>query len=322
MTSNNPWNKINTDSNINSIKIANLEPFDIYWAIGSGGSKELWIKYSTKDGWPRSIILDGITITPYQLPDDNFRLVISLQDSSLTEVFYLLCNNLVRTIPKGGISEKGMLKVVYNRLQRWKKFFSEKKVKMMSRSAQIGLLGELYFFDKVLIPHSDENNICDLWKGPTGGNQDFVFGNFAVEVKTTTQSANATIQISSLEQLDITKLDVFLYVATISSSKQKEKAISLNSYVRSINEKLTNNESKISFNELLEEVGYLPLEIYDENWFEVIDTEVFEVVNDFPGITEDLVGSNIESLEYKIALKNCKAYTIPHTSLIERVSND
>lgn len=101
------------------------------------------------------------------------------------------------------------LQTVLHRLSAWVRFFSARGPEGLSRTAELGLVGELLCL-KAVAKHRGLAVAAIAWQGPSGGPHDFVFERGGVEAKLTTSSTPETIHISSTRQLDESVLDYLL----------------------------------------------------------------------------------------------------------------
>ena len=104
-----------------------------------------------------------------------------------------------------------------------------------------GLLGELWFLKKIINEIGTE--FIEAWRGPELDQQDFRFGNYEFEVKTTSSSERSHY-ISSISQLEPSPdFDLYLISIQISPTKSKE-SMSIRTLKKEI-ESLLSSEDKI-----------------------------------------------------------------------------
>ncbi|MDC1020788.1 PD-(D/E)XK motif protein, partial [bacterium] len=107
-------------------------------------------------------------------------------------------------------------------LSEWRAFFEGRHGdKRLTQEQQIGLWGELYILNTMLVANANEGDkILEFWTGPSGAAQDFQCNNNAVEVKAML-SRKKNVKISSLEQLNHTGMGkLFLTVVSLSADKE------------------------------------------------------------------------------------------------------
>ena len=219
--------------------------------------------------------------------------------------------------------QKTMLSIIYNRLQRWQKLFRKFGKKLLSEQEQQGLIGELYFLKNHLLNVFSSSEALSFWKGPFGEQQDFGFGDIAVEVKSKQGTSSPYIQISSIDQLSCNVENCFLYVITLNVAPHNiSNTLSLNKIIDEVKEILASSNDLDIFENLLAEVGYMNLPEYDEKYYLVSKETTFEVKGDFPRLKADSVPHGISSIQYKIELKECKPFEITISDFDKRIRGE
>lgn len=274
-----------------------------------------------EDWSAKKLNLSGIEIEQYQIAD-GYRLVLKLHDNSDWDLFLNLCSDLLLATSECE-TEKAMLAIVHNRLQRWQKLFRKMGKKLLSAEEQQGLVGELYFIKNRLLSKYLETEVFSFWRGPYGEQQDFGIGNTAVEVKTKRGTAVPYVQISSADQLDCRNAQCFLYVVTLNASPgAMAKAFSLNDIVSEIKKEIESAEALDLFESLLAEAGYIEMPEYSETYYLVSQESVYEVKGAFPRLTAESLASGVHSVQYRIEMQACKPYEIALNDFDGRMLNE
>ena len=320
MTKTNPWISLNTS--VNSKRCSAEHKFDFFWAIDKNSAYLLAIELRNLENWSaKKLSLSGIEIEQYQITD-GYRLVLKLHDNFDWDLFLNLCNDLLLATSECE-TEKAMLAIVNNRLQRWQKLFRKMGRKLLSAEEQQGLVGELYFIKNYLLLKYQETEIFAFWRGPYGEQQDFGIGNIAIEVKTKRGTSVPYVQISSVDQLDCKNAQCFLYVLTLNASPGSiTKAFSLNDLVTEIKKKIESTEVLDLFESLLSEAGYIEIPEYSETSYLVSQETVYEVRDSFPRLTANSLPYGIHSVQYSIELLSCKPYEITLIDFSTRILNE
>lgn len=94
----------------------------------------------------------------------------------------------------------GRVRLVQSVLAKWRRFWSGVAQNLLSKEAQIGLFGELWFLSRWLIPNIGSARAVPMWRGPAGARNDFEAQGLAIEVKTSGR-VDGGHQIHGLEQL-------------------------------------------------------------------------------------------------------------------------
>lgn len=321
MMKNNPWTSIKlAGEGLNSERVDPKNKFDFFWAISKDGIYQFLIEHSNLEDWPtKKIILAGIDIQQFQT-SKKYRISLSLNESNNWDIFYILCNDLLH-VSKESINEKSMLSIVYNRLTRWQKLFRKFGKKLLSDIEQQGLVGELYLLKNYLLPIFSVSEALSFWKGPCGGQQDFGFGNIAIEVKSKQGTSAPYIHINTIDQLESQLESLFLYIITLNTAPNNSQSFNLNQIIEEIKCLLENLDDIETFENLLAEVGYINLPEYSEKNYFVSNESVYEVQDNFPRLRAEDIPIGITSIQYKIEIKKCKAYGISIDRFKKRISN-
>lgn len=322
MMKNNPWALLkNRGKGIDSERIDPSNIFDYYWALGKNGEYLFIIQHDSLEDWPsKKITLSGIDIQQFQT-SKGYRLTLVLNESSDWDIFYILCNDLLQATSETK-TQKAMLSIIYNRLQRWQKLFRKFGKKLLTEQEQQGLIGELYFLKRYLLTKFSASESFSFWKGPFGEQQDFGLGNIAIEVKSKQGTSSPYVQISSIDQLDSSLENLFLYVVTLNVSPHNiQDAKSLNTIIDEIKSLLLDSNDIDVFESLLAEVGYMDLPEYGEKHYLVSKESTYEVEDGFPRLQAEHMPNGVASIQYKIELKECKPFEIMISDFDKRIRN-
>ena len=323
MMKNNPWASIKrVGKGFDSERVDPKSKFDFFWAISKDGQYQFFIEHDNFEDWPtKKIILSGININQLQT-SKGYRIALSLNEINDWDIFNILCEDLIQS-SSACEGQKGMLTIVSNRLLRWQKLFRKFGKKLLTDAEQQGLVGELYFLKNYLLNNFTDTESLYFWKGPSGEQQDFGFGNIAVEVKSKQGTSSPYIQISSIDQLDCQLETCFLYVITLSSSSHNiNESFSLNSIIELIKRGFENPSDIDTFEDLLSDAGYMDLPEYSEKYYLMSKESVFEVLNDFPRLLSKNIPTGVSSIQYKIEIKECKPFEISLEDLKKRIINE
>lgn len=199
------------------------------------------------------------------------------------------------------------LNAVNQIINNWISFWTNQRKEILSEDAQIGLLSELLVLENLC--KINPNNALKSWIGPLGEKHDFNFLSWAFEVKGTRRSERIHT-INGIDQLKKPEKKQLGFISFLFITSEIGNSINLPSYISLIRESYFNNNVDliIRFNNLLAGVGYSPL--YDEEYkkfnVELIESTFYEVNENFPKLTSDLIenplSSRISSVRYDISL--------------------
>ena len=256
-----------------------------------------------------------------QLSDANGIEFIVEQDSIIPGRWYLIhalevedlplfgpiADDLAEAISVGNRAEA--LVALGDVMRRWLNFLQVAR-KGLSQEAQIGLWGELQ-----TLRHTAEvigwNDAIQAWVGPSRAAQDFHFGSWAVEIKTTIHPRQG-VKISSLEQLDDTPWEVLYLLHRTVALVNPADAPTLKKFVQSIREDLPAGERiLIEFESLLHAAGY---HIAHENRYNkhgIIQeaATLYQIEDGFPRILRDGLHPGILEAKYRVALNTAGEFT-------------
>jgi hypothetical protein len=309
MMKNNPWDEIEDSTNkidFNAIIADKESVLDFYWAKDYYGQL-LFILHTNSDIIINEKIpkLNGLTINVGSLKEKK-QLVLTLQDISNTDLFYIICSDLINTTKQLN-DELIAIKKILKRLSQWQ-YFLKNNNKQIDKNQLKGLIGELHLFKKLLTNFSIDE-VLNFWKAPLGSVHDFELLNSTLEVKT--KSSVNSITISSFEQMFSELENLFLFVVTLNESS-KTSLDSFNIYDLIFDIKKLINFDDIDSCERLDNLlfayGFIELEEYKELYFSIIHDEIYHVCDDFPRIMSKPNG--VDDLTYKINLEKCKDYIV------------
>jgi hypothetical protein len=309
MMKNNPWDEIEDSTNkidFNAIIADKESVLDFYWAKDYYGQL-LFILHTNSDIIINEKIpkLNGLTINVGSLKEKK-QLVLTLQDISNADLFYIICSDLINTTKQLN-DELIAIKKILKRLSQWQ-YFLKNNNKQIDKNQLKGLIGELHLFKKLLTNFSIDE-VLNFWKAPLGSVHDFELLNSTLEVKT--KSSVNSITISSFEQMFSELENLFLFVVTLNESS-KTSLDSFNIYDLIFDIKKLINFDDIDSCERLDNLlfayGFIELEEYKELYFSIIHDEIYHVCDDFPRIMSKPNG--VDDLTYKINLEKCKDYIV------------
>lgn len=242
------------------------------------------------------------------------RATIRIQETSAgyREIFTIFCADILEHwLPHASASDS--LKSLSQRLARWKKFFQRGTQLGLSREDYVGLYGELSFIETGLSKGVVSLHVVNAWQAPLGTNQDFLFGQVAAEIKTTTGNEIEKIRITNARQLDSTGLQ-YLFLARYAFDFRKGSGRTLAQLVASLKASLEGilPEALPAFNDQLLEAGFvegIPNE-FDEWGFTLRRFDVFNVVEGFPRLIESDLPSGVSDISYTLNLSAAQSFHI------------
>lgn len=222
---------------------------------------------------------------------------VRLFSAAFEEVFCAFSDSLLEEIEQ---SPENAGLAASTQLAKWRALFNLEHSKALSTSEEIGLICELQTMLELL--EDGQQNAFFRWTGPDSQHHDFRFEDRAIECKATTVEKGFPVAIHNARQLESEPgRKLLLRVAKYEASPNGE--ITLRSLVTQLlqRKELPADEFLIE----LKKVGYsLPAwgEEDDDSPYHLLETQTFEVTNEFPKISPDAQSDRIESVQYTIEL--------------------
>lgn len=289
-------------------------PLDFYRGRDFDGRHLFWLSVEWPGGdLPRCPTIAGMDVD-CRPEGDRHQLCLTLRDAGQLEVFRALCANLMDAtralVP--GAGREAMLAVIA-RLRRWQELLGKRRQDLLTRQQIIGLMGELLFLRDHVLTHLAPGESVISWRGPYSDEQDFVFGDRIVEVKTQLATADRRLQISSEHQLDTTSGPIALVHQLLGSGAGEPGARSLNEMVHEIAETLAKRslDALDLFNAGLSEVGYVARAEYDAEQWVPAGARSYEILDGFPRLVASALPPGVSHVRYDISPAECAAFERP-----------
>lgn len=184
-------------------------------------------------------------------------------------------------------------------LDKYNSMFSKVDSKLPKKIEQ-GIYCELCYLESIIDRDGDE--VVINWVGPEANKHDFIFDDYAVEVKSTSNQEQTIVRISNENQLN--KFDLkhlFLKVYVIESNPHGEY---LHNIIERIGKKISNSEMYSRFLTCLLLEGIDPVTYKGKYCFKKVKEMDYEVDDVFPKIIKDNIPSEAFDVEYKLNLSN------------------
>lgn len=273
--------------------------FDIYAGVDASSFVLLAIGVHVR---PPNISTESSSLDYFrqQRKDGSWLMVLRLRQSGLESVFGRLCQDLIDAA-NGVPDEKALVSLFRERLNLWKKLFQHGGSGFLQTHEIKGLLAEMLVLESMLEAGKRDLHATVVgWTGPLGADQDFIYSDWAVEVKAIAPGAES-VNISSLEQLDCS-VPLHLVLAALRQATFGEAcAIGLNGLAARIEGLIASNPDALTvFKERLLEARYVEHEFYDSVLFEPVSVIKYRVDDSFPKLVNDMVPDGIVSASYAL----------------------
>jgi len=191
-------------------------------------------------------------------------------------------------------------------LAKWRRFWGQSGL-ALSREAQIGLFGELWFLAVWLIPSVGISGV-QRWRGPLGARHDFEWVGCSVESKCTASAVGRIHHINGIDQLappDQGRL-LFFSLRVRDEGGASNSVPTLIDYLKSKFQ--VDSEAADHFDTLLIRAGYSSQfeNEYRKLRLRIVDQALFEVSGEFPRLTSSHLAAGalngIRHVSYEIDL--------------------
>lgn len=306
-----PWDSVPTPvADYTVVRVADLQGVPIYWGRDIASQCLLIVELTgdhTEQLRSEGVTLNGIGVDMRlgERPGQQ-RLVLTLARHVDTDLFQGLCETLIESLRQVDDSATA-LAVTLAHLKRWKAFLSGRRTTLSPEQVR-GLFAELQMMRALYTARMTAPMAVDAWCGADRVQQDFIFGDTAVEVKSLSGRERNSVRISSEDQLESLTSSLFLAVYRLSEMPESGTSISLNDLVQLIEGELADAHALEEFGRKLAAYGYAPLHDYDSPRFTVSDLKTYRVVEGFPRLVRSGIPNGIARLSYDIELETIRPF--------------
>ena len=321
------WDEISPSDDAETIHVRRADPnhpLDLFRGRDHEGNYIFSFKGKLAEHKPMKLPkLATLAITLEHHGGELWEFAICLLEKSHLDLFRALCTDLMTAteqLRRG--DDRAGVEIMLARLHRWRELLKLRREKRLSDSQIIGLFGELLLLRDTFLKKLSPLEAVAAWRGPHGDEQDFLVGDWLVEVKTQLSSADSRLQISSENQLDSKSGRILICHQKLGiESKEATKARTLNSLVTEVGDLLAGSDvgARDRFLATLIEYGYLNLPEYEVDIWVLNQRSFFSVDDGFPRITSADLPAGVEAVQYCIKLGSCEAFRISEGEAIERI---
>ncbi len=239
-------------------------------------------------------------------PDSDLaEVTLVLMDPRHKDIFDLLIHDLVGSAEEVTGEAEGLTRFLA-RLSNWQHMLRRLGPRGLSREAQQGLWGELWFLSQAVAPLAGFVDAITGWRGPLGADQDFQLGEICVEVKTSTATKLDRLQIASERQLD-TPPDVTLLLVALSLDSRIGHGQSLVEMVESARDMASAAGCLHVLNDHLEQYGYIDedADLYRETGYCMRSFHAYRVEQGFPRLVSGDLPLGVGDVSYSIYSAHC-----------------
>ena len=238
--------------------------------------------------------------------DGRWALSMSLAQSALAAHFTVMCEQIIeqgRARPAGSCAATFLL----SQVARWHRLLALGPDGLLAAEDQQGLFGELLVLAEACSTFGVEVALA-AWVGPDEAPRDFALPTMSVEVKTM-QAGNATISISSLDQLDSSQQPLMLAVVEIIRCAPGTGGQCLFEAVAQTRALVAASpQATVRFEEQLGKAGYVDRDEYKAPEYRVARTSWYDVRSGFPRLARSALPSAIRDARYQLLVSALKTF--------------
>ncbi len=266
--------------------------------------------------------LRGLEISeaPFAVGSRGPTVSIATRSREHNEIFAHLADDVLEAL--GGMTEPpSVVSAAAARLTHWQRFLERSSPDGLSPEAQSGLFGELWYLREQVITAVGALDGVKSWRGPEPGVQDFQLGRWAAEVKTTRQTAPASVRIANERQLQSTGIDV-LGLVVVALEPRSGGDPSLVDMVNALRADLAEHtEARAQFEDLLIDAGYLDehAHLYSDTSYAVRWALCAIVGDGFPRLTEADLPDGVGDVTYGITIDAIRPFAVDFAEFAARV---
>ncbi len=294
-------------------------PLAIYWVSSSDGAPGLQIRGIDEQSIPRSFPKPrGISIQVSDETGQEPSLSLFLVEQEDRDVFLALCQDVIE-FSAAGDQVATATSMVFRRLAHWQSLLSRGRPGELAPHEVRGLIGELWLLEQ-LSEQMGIQSALPSWVAPDDHPQDFALTAGIIEVKTRLAGSKPHVSISSLEQLEVGHLPLYLLVVELSPS-DAEGSVSLNDMAA----KLVSTAAECGLDTeetaqvALHGRGYASSPTYDTLRYVVSGVSAFAVRDDFPRLIRSLIDRRVHQATYVLDLTTLGSFAQDPISMLAAV---
>ena len=298
-----PWRDLAPDpTHLLGRRAEGDHPLAVYWVSSSDGAPGLQMRGIDGSSVPRSLPKPrGISIQVSDEAGQEQSLSLFLVAHEDRDVFLALCRDVIE-FSAAGDQASNATAMVFRRLSHWQSLLSRGRPGELAPHEVRGLIGELWCLEQ-LSGQMGIQSALPSWVAPDDHPQDFALTAGIVEVKTRLAGSRPHVSISSLEQLEVGHLPLYLLVVELTPS-DAEGSTSLNEMAAEL--VLSAADCGVDTEELaqvaLHRRGYALSPSYDALRYVVSGVSAFEVREDFPRLIRSAIDRRVHQATYVLDL--------------------
>lgn len=306
-------------------RLAPGSPFDIRLAIEAATSaKALFLALGDAatplpdelpDGRGFEVALDTVPVGEHAVAAIRLR----PRSSRFDDVFASLTQDVVTAVARASDGTEAV-RVLLERLHRWKTFMQTHPPEGLTDEEQRGLFGELWLLRSRICPAVGPRSAAKAWTGPADAPHDFQGAGWSIEVKTSV-GAPSWFFVNCESQLEELAAGP-LYLCSVVIDEVVGSGISLPELVAAVRIDLGSDEvAAQTFEDKLIDAGYLYAHErrYDGSAYRVARIDSFHVHGDFPRIRQRSLALGVTDVKYRVSVEACRAFAVTQDEIVRVV---
>ena len=306
------WSRLAVDHPVAEQLVARLAAPEIsnrfFCALDSDGNHHFLIPLNPGEQELTGVQTRGLNVATRELaipgqPTSSY-LDVGCRDRVGNFIFDVIGGEILAALAAG---KQEPSEIVQHIVARWKRFWGEMPLQILSREEQIGLFGELWFLLYWLLPKFGRG-VIHAWRGPFGSRHDFEWSSHSVEIKATTNTRGRIHRINGIDQLSPPESGQ-LFLCSINLNEEAGATHNLLTVIHSCRQHFERDDELLSrFENSLFRIGYSPAhdEEYSKATYRVKECVLFLVKDNFPRLVPDTFAGapppGIERIDYLINL--------------------
>lgn len=317
-----PWmglQRSKIDSSLVGHLVMESRPHEVFRARDTSGRRILFLvhdaAHSIDLGLPRMAGLH-VEVRP-RMDDDRAALIVRLENGEDAEIFSRFCDDIVATVA-GAETEVEAVQAFIRRTWKWHALLKGSRKEVLSREAQLGLIGELHTLVSVIAPVKGLGVALEGWQGSGGAPKDFEIAGLCIECKAQGASSRDKVRITSEHQLaDIAGQSLVLLVHVFATAGKGDIGkIELHGAVSSLRAAVSSQRPDLvaMLDAKLDDAGYEPEHDYDVSVIHR-STRAFLVAEGFPRIVPGTYPDGPSEISYDLPMNALAGFQIDRVEL-------
>lgn len=239
--------------------------------------------------------------------DGKLMLSFSLIDENYIDIYIKFCEDIISFSRE---ISKDILENILIRWNMWKMTFKNINKFELNENEIKGLIGELIFLDKIMIPLYGIERSIKCWQGPLKYHKDFEIEENWYEIKTVSDNS-LTVKINSVQQLDDkeNKNGELAIIILKETNKENNDYITISKIIDLIDKKIIDLDIKKEFWEKLNYAKYDFNKEYEKYIYEIHKIKEYKIDNNkFPRICSNNIKEGIVKVSYEIDIESIKKF--------------